>query len=80
MIAAIIQLSQTLGMEAVAEGFETTGHAAALPELGCKHGQGYLYGRPVPADAMTALLRGTNGRGRRAGEKGFTAKSRSSVR
>jgi len=58
LVAAIIQLSRTLGMDIIAEGVETTDQADVLVGLGCPYGQGYLYGRPTAAPAMTSLLLG----------------------
>lgn len=54
--AAILAIVDAFGLEAVAEGVETAGQAERLRALGCRYGQGYHWGRPVPADAMTALL------------------------
>jgi diguanylate cyclase (GGDEF)-like protein len=54
---AIIRLAQTLQLVTVAEGIETADQLARLQELGCDFGQGYLFSRPLPADAMTAWLR-----------------------
>jgi EAL domain-containing protein (putative c-di-GMP-specific phosphodiesterase class I) len=56
IIAAIIELAHTLGMEVVAEGVETVAQAHALRELGCDQVQGYLLARPMPFDALRALL------------------------
>jgi diguanylate cyclase (GGDEF)-like protein len=52
----IIDLGQTLGMDIIAEGIETPEDAARLRSLGCNFGQGYLWSKPVPADAATELL------------------------
>jgi len=41
----------------VAEGIETCEQFTLLRQLGCRFGQGYLFSRPLPAEAMTALLR-----------------------
>lgn len=49
IVKAIVGLSQSLGKETVAEGVETEEQARALRELGCQNGQGFLFGRPVPA-------------------------------
>jgi len=46
-----------LGMDVVAEGIETCEQFTLLRQLGCRFGQGYLFSRPLPAEAMTALLR-----------------------
>ncbi len=53
-----MELGRTLGMDVVAEGVETPGHLAALRRLGCRFLQGYLLGRPVPADELPAVLAG----------------------
>jgi diguanylate cyclase (GGDEF)-like protein/PAS domain S-box-containing protein len=53
---AVISLARALGMVAIAEGVETERQLERLRELGCDRGQGYLFGRPEPAAAMTALL------------------------
>ncbi|MHC1481624.1 putative bifunctional diguanylate cyclase/phosphodiesterase [Frateuria aurantia] len=53
MVAAIIALAHSLGMEVVAEGVETTAQQEKLKTLGCDQIQGYLLGRPMP-EAMFA--------------------------
>ncbi len=54
LIEATIRVAQTLGMDTVAEGIETEGQAALMRELKCGHGQGYLWSRPLTADALSA--------------------------
>lgn len=56
LIESVVRIAQSLGMRTVAEGIETAGEAALLAVLGCNKGQGYLYSRPLPADAATAWL------------------------
>jgi EAL domain-containing protein (putative c-di-GMP-specific phosphodiesterase class I) len=53
-----IALAHGLGMRAVAEGVETAAQLQALKSLGCDEAQGFLFGRPLPADAFAAHLRG----------------------
>ena len=53
---ATIALAQGLSLAVVAEGVETIGQRDFLGSLGCDVLQGYLYGRPVPAADMAALL------------------------
>jgi diguanylate cyclase (GGDEF)-like protein len=57
VVRAAIRLADELGIECIAEGIETPEQAAFLVEAGCKQGQGFLFGRPVEAAEMTALLR-----------------------
>ena len=54
--AAILAIVDAFGLEAVAEGVETAEQAERLRALGCRYGQGYLWGLPLPAEGMTALL------------------------
>ena len=49
VIRAILALASALSIETIGEGIETQPQAAALLELGCEFGQGYLFGYPVPA-------------------------------
>ncbi|HEX3260580.1 MAG TPA: EAL domain-containing protein, partial [Pseudonocardia sp.] len=51
------------GLTAVAEGVQTEAEVAALRELGCRFGQGYLWGEARPAEALTVFsLPGGSGR------------------
>jgi diguanylate cyclase (GGDEF)-like protein/PAS domain S-box-containing protein len=56
IVAAVVNLAHTLGLKAVAEGVESTGQLARLQELGCDMGQGYHFGRPMPAESMALHL------------------------
>ena len=40
----------------MAEGVETPDQLAELRALGCELGQGYLFGRPLPADEAVAAM------------------------
>ena len=55
IIQAIVSLATTLGMETTAEGVEIQDEVGLIAGLGCSHIQGYVYGRPMPADAAAAL-------------------------
>jgi len=57
IVLSIIQLGHTLGLTVVAEGVETGAAAARLLRLGCDLAQGWHYGRPVPPEEVTELLR-----------------------
>ena len=52
LVEGIIALGHALGMRIVAEGVELTAQAEILTDLGCDLAQGYLYGRPVSAQAL----------------------------
>ncbi len=56
IVAAIIGLGESLGLPVVAEGIEEETDVTALLELGCEIGQGWLFGRPQPAEGVAALL------------------------
>jgi PAS domain S-box-containing protein len=56
IVAAIIGLGNSLDLVTVAEGIESQTHADMLLWLGCELGQGWLYGRPVPAEELPAIL------------------------
>ncbi|HZG92060.1 MAG TPA: EAL domain-containing protein [Pseudonocardia sp.] len=55
--ASILGVVEAFGLVPVAEGVETAEQAAQLRGLGCRYGQGFLWGRPVPAAQLAALLR-----------------------
>ena len=48
----IVTLAQSLGLDVVAEGVETEGQRQFLLNNGCRCFQGYLFGRPGPAEAL----------------------------
>lgn len=54
--AAITAMAHTLGLEVVAEGVETLEQAELLCQQTCDALQGYLFGRPVPAEEFVKLL------------------------
>ncbi len=56
LVTAIIGLAHHLSMEVVAEGVETPGQAAQLSQLWCEYAEGYLFGKPMEADAAGALI------------------------
>jgi len=56
IVSAIVALGQALGLRIVAEGVETDSQQDFLIRLGCDSLQGYLMGRPVPAEQFMAGL------------------------
>jgi len=65
IIVAIVALGHTLGLKIVAEGVETAEQQEFLTSLGCDSLQGFLPGRPVPAEKflMAASQIDANARG-----------------
>jgi EAL domain-containing protein (putative c-di-GMP-specific phosphodiesterase class I) len=49
-------MAASLDLTVVAEGIETEAQREALVALGCRYGQGYLFGRPQPAVAPAAQI------------------------
>ncbi len=56
IVRTIMTLANNLGMEVVAEGVETEEQLAQLRVLKCEYGQGYLFSRPVAAEAAELLI------------------------
>jgi diguanylate cyclase (GGDEF)-like protein len=56
IVTAIVALGHSLGLTVIAEGVETEEQRARLVELGCEELQGYLFGRPMPAERFAELL------------------------
>ncbi len=56
LLRNIVALGRDLGLHLVAEGIETPAQAAALAAMGCPSGQGFLYARPMPAEAYRRWL------------------------
>ncbi|MFC4167480.1 putative bifunctional diguanylate cyclase/phosphodiesterase [Teichococcus aestuarii] len=55
VIRAVVNISQTLGIRALAEGVENAEQAELLRQEGCAEVQGYLFGRPMPPEQFAAL-------------------------
>ena len=61
IIRTIVALGRNLGMRVTAEGVETPKQLKYLTDIGCDEIQGYLIGRPMPADRIAALIEEHNG-------------------
>jgi diguanylate cyclase (GGDEF)-like protein len=56
IMAALLQMARGLGIRILAEGVENSAQAAQLERLGCEFAQGYFFGRPATAEAITEML------------------------
>ena len=56
LVAVVLELAATLGLETVAEGIERPDQLEVLRGLDCGMGQGFLFSRAVPADQVPLLL------------------------
>jgi diguanylate cyclase (GGDEF)-like protein len=57
IVRTVVALAQSLKLSTVAEGVDADHQVSFLRELGCDEIQGFLFGRPVPADEFAAQWR-----------------------
>jgi diguanylate cyclase (GGDEF)-like protein len=55
IVRAIVVLAESLGIDTTAEGTETLEELALVRRLGCGQVQGFLFGRPMPAEEARSL-------------------------
>ena len=60
LVRAILAMTQSLGIKAVAEGIETWEQVKLLQELNCNLGQGYHFSKPLDEESADALLQEHN--------------------
>jgi len=58
IVKTVVGLASRLGLTTVAEGIETPEQLAELRELGCSHGQGFLFARPADPAAVGKWIGG----------------------
>ena len=61
IVSTVVDLAHKLGLAVVAEGVETEAELRAVGEMGCDEVQGFLLGRPGPAEAFPAEQRVMSG-------------------
>ncbi len=62
IIRAIVTLAHAYDLEVVAEGIESVDQLAAVEQIGCDTGQGWLFSRPLTAKDYRSLLLSSHGR------------------
>ena len=62
LVRTIVTMAHNLGMQVVAEGVETKEQRDALIALGCEYLQGYLFAKPLGAEAAAGYLEGVGAR------------------
>jgi diguanylate cyclase (GGDEF)-like protein/PAS domain S-box-containing protein len=68
LVSGMIRLAHSLGLAVIAEGVESEDDLKRLQDLGCDLAQGHYFSKPLPKEAMIALL-----------ETGFSSTSRGEV-
>ena len=56
IVAAIIHLARALDLKVIAEGVETAEQVEQLRKMECDVAQGYYFSKPLPSEAVSALL------------------------
>ncbi len=56
IIRAVVALADSLGMSTTAEGVENDDECKMIKDLGCRKIQGYLFGRPMPAEEARRVI------------------------
>jgi len=57
IVRGIVVLAESLGMDTTAEGVEAQAEVDLVRRLGCSQVQGFLFGRPMPAEEALELAR-----------------------
>lgn len=57
IVLAMLSVAHSLGLGVTAEGVETSKQVDWLEAAGCETGQGYLFARPMPAEAVEEYIR-----------------------
>lgn len=57
IVCAVLAIGTRFGFQTVAEGIETPEQARALRDAGCRFGQGFHLGRPMPVDDLVSIMR-----------------------
>jgi EAL domain-containing protein (putative c-di-GMP-specific phosphodiesterase class I) len=61
IVEALVSLSYSLRLKAIAEGVENVNQLTILQALGCKQYQGYLFSQPIPEAEFLAIMANASG-------------------
>lgn len=56
VVSAILDMARSFGLETIAEGVEKDAQYKCLRDFGCEEGQGYLFGKPIPAQDFAEIF------------------------
>jgi diguanylate cyclase (GGDEF)-like protein len=77
IVRAVITVAKSLNLSVTAEGIETAEQLEHLRTLGCDHGQGYFFAKPMASDRVPALLLATSSWGPAAATNGHATNGHS---
>jgi diguanylate cyclase (GGDEF)-like protein len=60
LLQAILGVGRSMALKVIAEGIETEDQLRTVTEMGCQMAQGFLIGRPAPAEVIEGLLDGAS--------------------
>ncbi len=60
LLEAILGVGRSMSLKVIAEGIETEDQLQSVTEMGCQMAQGFLLGRPAPAEVIDGLLQGAS--------------------
>lgn len=60
IVAAVVSLTEALGLQVIAEGVDTREQVTLLTQMGCRLAQGFLFSPPMRAHEMPQFLAASN--------------------
>ena len=57
VVQSLVSLARGIGLDAIAEGVSSAGQLEMLRAMGCTHGQGFYFAKPVPRSDLVTLLK-----------------------
>ncbi|MDE7099189.1 MAG: EAL domain-containing protein, partial [Ruminococcus sp.] len=56
IVSSVINIAKSKKIKTIAEGIENPEQEEILRKAGCDYGQGYLYGKPMPAQKLEEFM------------------------